>query len=401
MVDLMMWLVIAALLLAAAIQGIGYYQKAAYLYQIKNDVMGGATKVLSVAGMDHNGNVDEDIVNEGLDITQTTKDVVLVADTNPDGKPLIRGTHPGLPGKEVIYLFYPYGSYKDSELYIVDPTDIPSHWNGDDDRDGTPNGSDDDIDGDGTPNTSDPDMDNDGTPNNTDPDMDGDDKPNALDDDIDGDGVTNSTDPDVDGDGTKNSTDSDADADGTPNSEDTTPNGVSGPLYTDTSAPGFATYDPASFHEDESAYGHPHDPVSPHHFTYKEKKRGEVINMYRSTDPGTQHRVMVRAKTDGSVTSGDGAVGGTFYLINHVDVTCKRNDNSTYTAYGQSKVNLKATYTSSPGPNEGVSIGASCEVNDTPVSAMLRPATEGEWRSLGLNGSSTNITVLMYASWGG
>lgn len=38
MVDLMMWLVIAALLLATAIQSIGYYQKASWAYQAQNDV---------------------------------------------------------------------------------------------------------------------------------------------------------------------------------------------------------------------------------------------------------------------------------------------------------------------------------------------------------------------------
>lgn len=38
MVDLMMWLVIAALMLAAAIQGIGYYQKASFVYQAKSDL---------------------------------------------------------------------------------------------------------------------------------------------------------------------------------------------------------------------------------------------------------------------------------------------------------------------------------------------------------------------------
>ena len=38
MVDLMMWLVIAALLLAAALQGIGYYQQAAWTFQAKSDV---------------------------------------------------------------------------------------------------------------------------------------------------------------------------------------------------------------------------------------------------------------------------------------------------------------------------------------------------------------------------
>ena len=37
MVDLMMWLVIAALLLAAALQSIGFYQKAAWNYQLQSD----------------------------------------------------------------------------------------------------------------------------------------------------------------------------------------------------------------------------------------------------------------------------------------------------------------------------------------------------------------------------
>lgn len=40
MVDLMMWLVIAALLLAAAIQSIGYYQQASLTYQAKSDLAG-------------------------------------------------------------------------------------------------------------------------------------------------------------------------------------------------------------------------------------------------------------------------------------------------------------------------------------------------------------------------
>lgn len=37
MVDLMMWLVIAALLLAAALQGIGFYQRAAWTNNLKSD----------------------------------------------------------------------------------------------------------------------------------------------------------------------------------------------------------------------------------------------------------------------------------------------------------------------------------------------------------------------------
>jgi hypothetical protein len=157
MVDLMMWLVIAALMMAAAIQGIGYYQQAAYLYQVKNDVMGGATKVLSLSGMEHNGNVDEEIVDKGLQITQTTEQVVLEADTDPTGKPIIRGTHPGIPGKEVIYFFYPYGKYQSGNTTIAEPGEFlpTAPPRGDVDGDGTPNSTDSDIDGDGTPNESD------------------------------------------------------------------------------------------------------------------------------------------------------------------------------------------------------------------------------------------------------
>jgi hypothetical protein len=51
MVDLMMWLVIAAMLLAAAIQGIGYYQKAALGYQAKSDLDGLKTWVAAKTSM--------------------------------------------------------------------------------------------------------------------------------------------------------------------------------------------------------------------------------------------------------------------------------------------------------------------------------------------------------------
>lgn len=47
MVDLMMWLVIAALLLAAAIQGIGYYQRAAFVSQAKSDLSAAHTWVMA------------------------------------------------------------------------------------------------------------------------------------------------------------------------------------------------------------------------------------------------------------------------------------------------------------------------------------------------------------------
>ena len=60
MVDLMMWLVIAALLLAAAIQGIGYYQQAANVYQMKEAVSVAQSRIMAVAAND--GSIDvEDV----------------------------------------------------------------------------------------------------------------------------------------------------------------------------------------------------------------------------------------------------------------------------------------------------------------------------------------------------
>jgi hypothetical protein len=52
MVDLMMWLVIAALLLATAIQAIGYYQKAAYIYQMNAEVEVASGAVVARAAID-------------------------------------------------------------------------------------------------------------------------------------------------------------------------------------------------------------------------------------------------------------------------------------------------------------------------------------------------------------
>jgi uncharacterized protein with LGFP repeats len=52
MVDLMMWLVIAALLLAAALQGIGYYQKASNVYLMKDEVNGVVANVHAASSIE-------------------------------------------------------------------------------------------------------------------------------------------------------------------------------------------------------------------------------------------------------------------------------------------------------------------------------------------------------------
>jgi hypothetical protein len=62
MVDLMMWLVVAALLIAAAIQGIGYYQKTAYVYQMNAELDVVAGKITAAASID-GASITTEIIN--------------------------------------------------------------------------------------------------------------------------------------------------------------------------------------------------------------------------------------------------------------------------------------------------------------------------------------------------
>lgn len=64
-VDLMMWLVIAALLLAAALQGIGYYKQAANVYLMQDEVTGVVADIHAAAAM-NNGTVDAALINQVL-----------------------------------------------------------------------------------------------------------------------------------------------------------------------------------------------------------------------------------------------------------------------------------------------------------------------------------------------
>lgn len=67
MVDLMMWLVIAALLLAAALQGIGYYQQAAWTYQAKSDVASVRTFMEAQFTLENNSYPVQATVDTALD----------------------------------------------------------------------------------------------------------------------------------------------------------------------------------------------------------------------------------------------------------------------------------------------------------------------------------------------
>jgi photosystem II stability/assembly factor-like uncharacterized protein len=112
MVDLMMWLVIAALLLATAIQGIGYYQKAAYLYQMEYNLAGAGTNIMT-ASTNSGGEIDRATAEEGAAQTKWSNNVDYnVEDSSNGGKPYIRATHPSVTDSDVIYLFEACGDYK-------------------------------------------------------------------------------------------------------------------------------------------------------------------------------------------------------------------------------------------------------------------------------------------------
>lgn len=104
-VDLMMWLVIAALLLATAIQSIGYYQKAAILYQMTSDADGAGD--MTMRSMTNTGVLNTETLEAGTSDAKWSKDVSYTIEqpTSITRKPYIRASHPSVNDKDVIYLF--------------------------------------------------------------------------------------------------------------------------------------------------------------------------------------------------------------------------------------------------------------------------------------------------------
>ena len=80
MVDLMMWLVIAALLLAAALQGIGYYQQAAWTYQAKSDVASVRTFMEAQFTLNNNTYPLDGGINTAVTGAKATGDLKLTGD---------------------------------------------------------------------------------------------------------------------------------------------------------------------------------------------------------------------------------------------------------------------------------------------------------------------------------
>jgi hypothetical protein len=113
MVDLMMWLVIAALLLAAAIQSIGYYQRAAIIYQMENDVTQAANTTMAAATT--TGGFTAEMIGTSISSTKSSSPkTTLIASLTPwsNDEYMIAAKHPNITGHYVVYLFKEHDPYK-------------------------------------------------------------------------------------------------------------------------------------------------------------------------------------------------------------------------------------------------------------------------------------------------
>ena len=119
-VDLMMWLVIAALLLSTAIQSIASYQKSAAVQVMKSDLSGVSSLVMSTASM-HNGEVTLEVAREAADSAEWSDGVVYTVGDAGDGRmPYIRASHPSLSDTDALYLFE-----ECSDKYVVGINMVP------------------------------------------------------------------------------------------------------------------------------------------------------------------------------------------------------------------------------------------------------------------------------------
>jgi hypothetical protein len=112
MVDLMMWLVIAAMLLATALQGISYYQKAAYIYQMQSDLSGAGSMVVSASSI-RDGKIDKASADSAMTEVKWSADVSHTVELASSGTiPYLRATHPSITDRDAIYLFKSCGEFK-------------------------------------------------------------------------------------------------------------------------------------------------------------------------------------------------------------------------------------------------------------------------------------------------
>lgn len=104
MVDLMMWLVIAALLLATAIQGMNLYQQRSYIEQMSNDAIGAGTNALARVSMG-SGELTESDIRDAIKDTSTTGEVTLISSNLGRGYFAIEAMHPSVEDYRVVYAF--------------------------------------------------------------------------------------------------------------------------------------------------------------------------------------------------------------------------------------------------------------------------------------------------------
>ena len=106
MVDLMMWLVIAALLLASAIQGIGFYQHRVFIEQMSNDAANaGELAIARVSSDTSNGKMNDDVIMNAVKDTNTSGAVMLMPRTLGNGYYAIEASHPEVDDYQVMYSF--------------------------------------------------------------------------------------------------------------------------------------------------------------------------------------------------------------------------------------------------------------------------------------------------------
>jgi alpha-tubulin suppressor-like RCC1 family protein len=117
MVDLMMWLVIAALLLAAAIQGVGYYRESVILYHIKSDTLG-AVGVVQATSAQKEGYTNQPVIDEGLGNTKWSDGTTNLGKSNSDGSFSITAGNPEIT-KSVVYC-------SQNGITVVKNIDIPA-----------------------------------------------------------------------------------------------------------------------------------------------------------------------------------------------------------------------------------------------------------------------------------
>lgn len=177
--------------------------------------------------------------------------------------------------------------------------------------------------------------------------------------------------PDTDGDGIPDATDPDIDGNGVPNTPWESYSIVKdqqkiGTEVSYTNADGSKT---TWNYTDTKTYNHEHNPIAPHLLP---SGKFDILRIARPS-AGT---IVITVGTDGSMSNSTGAVGGSFSVFNHIDISCKDNTTGVVAyRYAQGAATLKGLYlqvTGSPGPNTG-SYTINCRTNETMVGTTVYP----------------------------